>query len=77
MDCSKPMTRALRRHHIARLKRNRRFYFGKDLAKDPVDLGITVTTAARCSCALCGNPRRIFLEVTPQERRLFQDLGEE
>ncbi len=74
---AKEMTRALRRHHVARLKRSRRFYFGKDLAKDPVDLGITVTTAARCSCALCGNPRRIFLELTMQERRLFQDLGEE
>ncbi|KVP75411.1 hypothetical protein [Burkholderia ubonensis] len=74
---AKAMTRALRRHHIARLKRARRFYFGKDLAKDPVDLGITVTTAARCSCALCGNPRKYFLELTMQERRLFQEVGEE
>ena len=25
-------------------------------------------------CMLCGNPRKIFKEVTQQEKRLFQDL---
>lgn len=25
-------------------------------------------------CMLCGNPRKIFKEVTTQEKRLFQDL---
>jgi len=25
-------------------------------------------------CALCGNPRKLYKEVTPQEKRLFQDL---
>lgn len=74
---AKPMTRALRRHHIERLKHNRRYYFGRDLAQNPVELGITVATAARCSCAMCGNPRKYFLERTMQERRLFQDLGED
>lgn len=74
---AKPMTRALRRHHVARLKRNRRFYYGNDLAKKPADLGMTVTTAARCSCAMCGNPRKFFLELTMQERRLFQSVGED
>jgi hypothetical protein len=25
-------------------------------------------------CVMCGNPRRTFKELTPQEKRLFQDL---
>jgi hypothetical protein len=25
-------------------------------------------------CALCGNPRKLYKELTPQEKRLFQDL---
>jgi hypothetical protein len=25
-------------------------------------------------CMLCGNPRKIFKEITAQEKRLFQDL---
>ena len=25
-------------------------------------------------CKMCGNPRKIFKEVTTQEKRLFQDL---
>lgn len=27
-------------------------------------------------CVMCGNPRKLFKEVTPQEKRLFQDLDE-
>ncbi|HDR9103702.1 hypothetical protein [Paraburkholderia sp. A3RO-2L] len=73
----KEASRALRRHHIARLKRARRFYFRDDLSTHPVALGKIVTTATPCSCALCGNPRKLFLELTVQERRLFQYLGDE
>lgn len=25
-------------------------------------------------CMLCGNPRKLFNELTPQEQRLFQDV---
>ena len=25
-------------------------------------------------CMLCGNPRKLFNELTPQEKRLFQDV---
>lgn len=25
-------------------------------------------------CSMCGNPRKIFGKLTPQEKRLFQDL---
>lgn len=26
------------------------------------------------NCVMCGNPRKTFNELTPQEKRLFQDL---
>ena len=28
-------------------------------------------------CMLCGNPRKLFSELTPQEQRLFQDLEQQ
>jgi hypothetical protein len=28
-------------------------------------------------CMLCGNPRKLFNELTPQEKRLFQDLEQQ
>lgn len=68
----KEMTRAERRHHTDRLKHNRRFYHGRDLARDPVGLGRTVTTPATCSCAGCGNPRKFNGERTVQELRNLQ-----
>jgi hypothetical protein len=33
-----------------------------------------VNTRKRCSCSMCGNPRKVFNEPTQQEKRLFQDL---
>jgi hypothetical protein len=70
------MDRALRRHHAERLKRNRRFYYGHDLALDPVRLGRALATAAVCSCWMCGNPRKHFGDRGIQELRLLQDVGE-
>lgn len=61
-------TRAWRRHDIARLKsvranhlsmRWRAFSLDDPKAYD-VCLGRLVTTAAPCSCWMCGNPRRSF-----------------
>lgn len=63
------MKRALRRHHVARLKRSRRFHWGRDLAQEPKPLAKAVDTPCPCSCWMCGNPRRYFGELTPQERR--------
>jgi hypothetical protein len=54
----KDMSRALRRHHAARLKRARRFYFGLDNRNDPRRCGMVLHTATPCSCWMCGNPRR-------------------
>ena len=69
-------SRALRRHHAARLRAQRRFYHGQDLAAIRGALGRVVNTAAGCSCFMCGNPRRYFRERTLQECRaenIFRD----
>lgn len=34
--------------------------------------GILFRTPARCSCFMCGNPRKYFGERTVQERRQMQ-----
>jgi len=54
----KDMSRALRRHHTARIKQARRFYFGIDNSSDLRRLGMLLHTSTPCSCWMCGNPRR-------------------
>lgn len=54
----KDMSRAIRRHHAARLKKARRFHFGRDFRHDPHGLGLLLHTPTPCSCWMCGNPRR-------------------
>ncbi|WP_157201156.1 hypothetical protein [Massilia sp. Root351] len=54
----KDLARALRRHHAARIKRARRFYFGIDNSTDLRRLGKLLNTPTPCSCWMCGNPRR-------------------
>jgi len=54
----KDMSRALRRHHAARLKLARRFYFGVDNRADPRRYGKVLQTPTPCSCWMCGNARR-------------------
>lgn len=71
------LSRAIRRHHRNRLYHHRRFYWRRDLAasdKDKKYRGMVVDTPTRCSCWMCGNPRRYFLEKTMQERR--QDMAD-
>ena len=53
----KNMSRAIRRHHLARLKQSRRYYFGRDNQNDPQALGRLLSTTTPCSCWMCGNPR--------------------
>lgn len=69
----KDMKRALRRFHVARLKAARRFYWGRDLAQEPVYLAKAVQTPHPCSCWGCGNSRKWFGERTIQERRFSQE----
>jgi hypothetical protein len=61
-------SRAERRHHEARIKRRVRSYYYGRAADDPRRLGRVAHARRLCSCALCGNPRRYFGEITVQER---------
>jgi hypothetical protein len=53
----KDMSRAVRRHHAARIKQARRFYYALDNRNDPVRLGQLLHTTAICSCWMCGHRR--------------------
>ncbi len=69
----KDFSRALRRHHDARLKKKRQYYFyGSHGKLDPKSLGRVLHTTTICSCFMCGNPRKYYLERTVQERRWMQ-----
>lgn len=56
------MSRALRRHHRERLKRNRRYYHTRPSSfcyqNSPEQIAFYVDTPCPCSCDMCGNPRR-------------------
>jgi hypothetical protein len=54
----KDMPRAIRRHHAARLKKARRFYYGRDLRALPRELGMVLHTPQACSCWMCGHRRQ-------------------
>lgn len=69
--------RALRRHHLARIKRKRASYHGgyvRDLphAKQLRHVGRFARAMPSCSCWMCGNPRRYGGEVTMQEKRFAE-----
>ncbi len=59
--------RAERRHHVDRLKRKRKYHFGRELSGK--ELSQVVDTPKPCSCYLCGNPRKYFEEKTVQEHK--------
>ena len=61
------MEKALRRHHIRRIKANQKHlgYWYKEAT--PRQAGIRLHTPCPCSCHMCGNPRRLFGEVTLAE----------
>lgn len=62
------MNRAERRQHRERLKKKRRFNWGRDLSKEPKYLAMAVNTPHPCSCLCCGNERKHSGD-TMQERR--------
>lgn len=66
--------RAVRRAHLARIKRNRRHYWGRALTQKQV--GKAAQCAAVCSCWMCGNPRK-YGERTVQECRQMQGIDPE
>jgi hypothetical protein len=72
----KDMSRAIRRHHAARLKEARRFYYAMDNRIDPVRIGKLVHTTAVCSCWMCGHQRFHFGPKLAERRHLIR-LAEE
>jgi hypothetical protein len=72
----KDFARALRRHHLARLKKARQFYWGRGLRPGmewtPRALGMVAHTPQICSCYACGNWRRTEGR-TMQEKRVYQE----
>ena len=81
MEYQKNMSRALRRHHYARLKVVRKNYYGygrsayNDKAS-PRQLGMAVATAQNCSCPMCGNPRKwrgeqSLHEISAKQKKLY------
>ena len=72
--------RALRRHHAGRLKKRakqvfKQWDFGKGMSKGELDeaIGRFHNNLAKCSCSMCGNPRK-YGEKTVQERRAEKDI---
>jgi hypothetical protein len=71
------MSRALRRHHRARLKKARQNYHSSPYMRaqgwsnGPAAIASYVDTPTPCSCWMCGNPRRYRNgpRLTMQERR--------
>ncbi len=78
------MSRAIRRHHVARLKKARKQYWGynhrhangrcEDMPAK--QLGMVVSTPAVCSCWMCGNGRKIH-GPNFQELCLLQGVKED
>lgn len=64
--------RSIRRAHYYRLKTKRKKYFSAmncmDSNPSARRLGITLHTPCRCSCTMCGNPRKWFNQMTIQEQ---------
>lgn len=51
----------------ARLKKNRRHYWGQDLLHHDKFANMVTDTPAICSCWMCGNARKYFGHRTLQE----------
>lgn len=85
--------RAVRRHHVARIKHNRKHYWGypnrhrqrrDELPQSPVEmepriLGKVLRTPQLCSCWACGNQRHNTGGWTPtiNERRWLDQYREQ
>ncbi len=65
-------SRALRRHNAMRIKNKVKRYW---TCWDPSDtrwVGILARSKAKCSCWMCGNPRKTFKEITFQEKKFLE-----
>lgn len=66
---TKETLRAVRRHHVARIKTNRQNYWGLGSMGSARIKGKIARTPKQCSCLMCGNPRRGNGHLTLQELR--------
>lgn len=57
-----------------RIKKKRSHYWGQDLTDNGRMLNIVSETPAKCSCFMCGNPRKYFNSPTLQEQS-FDELN--
>lgn len=71
------MSIELKRHHRARLMKNRRISWGWDDLTGTARHSKVVNTRTPCSCWMCGNPRKYSGEKTIQELRAAQDVDQE
>lgn len=72
----KTHTRALRRHHRARVKKKRlaqKIGYFSLLKPEEVLHPKQIDTPKTCSCFLCGNPRKYVGELSYQEKRHADD----
>ena len=62
-------SKSIRRHHLQRLKNKRKydFHYHTDLTNNITDSTVEIVpihqhviTPARCSCFMCGNPRKFY-----------------
>lgn len=68
------MKSAIRRHHYKRLKKNRSgYWYGREIPLSVKHSGMVIATPKPCGGLCCGNPRRVFNQVTIQEKRNFQE----
>ena len=70
------MKRAIRRHHKARMKAKATAMlrsWGSDWLQTR-NIGHWADNLAKCSCSMCGNPRRHGGGLTVQERRLAEEV---
>jgi hypothetical protein len=74
-------SRAIRRHHYERLKKSRKFYWGRiwkssRYAMNPLtnrQLGVVANTPKVTSCCeCCGNPRKVFKQLTLKEIQFYR-----
>lgn len=70
---TKNTKRAIRRHHLARLKAKRKIYWNGYASTDKINMGICVITPCRCSCWGCGNQRK-YQGISLKERAAKQDF---
>lgn len=78
MEGFKDLLRSIRRHHISRLKKVRKQYWGrsKTFIMTPKHLGMVVQYPQKCSCVMCGNERRVYNQRTIQEKKQIQFFNE-